>query len=80
MLIRVHGFYGSILALLICLECMRFFNLRVFGALLLDRKGGGEMVQNRFKRLFLPLIILSHPVYLLSVTGEKYAESVINEN
>ena len=51
-----------------------------FGALLLDRKGGGEMVRNRFKRLFLPLIILSHPVYLLTKTGEKYAGSVINED
>ena len=55
-----------------------FFISGFFGALILYRKGSKEMLQNRFKRVFLPLIVLAPPVCFLSAIGSKYVQSIMN--
>ena len=43
-----------------------------FSALLLYRKGHYEMLDNRFKRILLPLITLSWPIWILLSFGMKF--------
>ena len=45
-----------------------------FGALLYERKGAREMILNRFKRVFLPLIVFIWPIYILNRLGEEFAK------
>ena len=45
-----------------------------FSALVLNRKGHYEMLNNRFKRIFLPLIIMAYPVLLLNKFSIKFNE------
>lgn len=45
-----------------------------FSALILYRKGHHEMINNRFKRIFLPLIIMAYPVMLLNKLSVKFNE------
>jgi len=45
-----------------------------FGALLYERKGPREMIRNRFKRIFLPLIIFLWPIYILNILGGEFAK------
>ena len=45
-----------------------------FGALLYERKGAREMIRNRFKRIFLPLIIFLWPIYILNILGGEFAK------
>ena len=43
-----------------------------FSALVLYRKGHYEMLDNRFKRIFLPLILLAWPISILLTFSEKF--------
>jgi len=43
-----------------------------FSALVLNRKGHYEMLDNRFKRIFLPLIILAWPIWILYTLSMKF--------
>ena len=45
-----------------------------FSALLLHRKGHYEMLDNRFKRIFLPLIITVWPIWILITFSAKFNE------
>tara|TARA_Y100000768_G_scaffold387793_1_gene380307 strand:+ start:402 stop:2054 length:1653 start_codon:yes stop_codon:yes gene_type:complete len=45
-----------------------------FGALLYYRKGVREMILNRFKRIFLPLIVMIWPIYILNDFSKKFSE------
>ena len=45
-----------------------------FGALLFYRRGSKEMIVNRFKRIFLPLIIFITPIHIIDMYGIKFTE------
>ena len=45
-----------------------------FGALLFYRRGSKEMIVNRFKRIFLPLIIFITPIHIMDMYGRKFTE------
>ena len=45
-----------------------------FSALVLNRKGHYEMLKNRFERIFLPLIILAWPIWILITFSTKFNE------
>ena len=45
-----------------------------FSALILYRKGHYEMLNNRFKRIFLPLLITAYPILLLNKFSGKFNE------
>ena len=46
-----------------------------FGALLYERKGGKEMLKNRFKRLYLPLLVFSWPLWILNGICSDFAKN-----
>ena len=45
-----------------------------FSALVLNRKGHYEMLHNRFKRIFMPLIIFAWPIWILLTFSTKFNE------
>ena len=45
-----------------------------FSALVLYRKGHYQMLDNRFKRILLPLITLAWPIWILLIFGMKFNE------
>ena len=45
-----------------------------FSALVLYRKGHYQMLDNRFKRILLPLITLAWPIWILLTFGMKFNE------
>ena len=45
-----------------------------FSALVLYRKGHYQMLDNRFKRILLPLITLAWPIWILLTFGVKFNE------
>ena len=49
-----------------------------FGALLYERKGGKEMLKNRFKRLYLPLLVFSWPLWILNGICSEFAKNQAN--
>ena len=44
-----------------------------FGALLYERKGAREMISNRFKRIFLPLIVMIWPISVSIRFSQEFA-------
>ena len=46
-----------------------------FSALILYRKGHYEMLVNRFKRIFMPLIIFAWPIWILITFSTKFNEA-----
>ena len=46
-----------------------------FSALILYRKGHYEMLVNRFKRIFMPLIIFAWPIWILITFSTKFNET-----
>ena len=56
---RMHGF---------------FLIAGFFGALLFERKGAREMILNRFKRIFLPLMVFIWPIYVMNRYSEEFAK------
>ena len=44
-----------------------------FGALLYERKGARVMIANRFKRIFLPLIVMIWPISILIRFSQEFA-------
>ena len=43
-----------------------------FGALLFERKGAREMILNRFKRIFFPLMVFNWPIYVMNRYSEEF--------
>ena len=43
-----------------------------------ERKGGKEMLKNRFKRLYLPLLVFSWPLWILNGICSEFAKNQAN--
>ena len=69
----ISGFFSALVP--IVRDTLTFFLISgFFSALILYRKGHYEMLDNRFKRILLPLITLAWPIWILLVFGIEFNE------
>ena len=85
----VSMFFGFFIATSNYFRMHAFFLIAgFFGALLYERKGAREMISNRFKRIFLPLIVMIWPISVSirfsqefayhQLKGMGFTESIVN--